>query len=84
MKMDTSKLTTKGQITIPKKIRDALHLKAGDTIAFRLEANGLHLTPHNLKVRDIYGMLQRPGKHKALTVEEMDESVARSFKRRGS
>ena len=32
--MITSKLTSKAQTTIPQSIRAALHLKAGDTIAY--------------------------------------------------
>jgi AbrB family looped-hinge helix DNA binding protein len=32
-----SRLTTKGQATIPAKIRNALRLAAGDRVAFELE-----------------------------------------------
>ncbi len=35
-----SSLTTKCQVTIPKDIRDALGLKAGDAVEFELDANG--------------------------------------------
>ncbi len=32
-----ARLTSKGQITIPKTVRDALELREGDEIVFRLE-----------------------------------------------
>ena len=32
----TAKITSKGQITMPKKIREFLELKKGDTIIFEL------------------------------------------------
>jgi AbrB family looped-hinge helix DNA binding protein len=32
-----AKLTTKGQITIPKRVRDALDLRTGDEVVFRVE-----------------------------------------------
>jgi AbrB family looped-hinge helix DNA binding protein len=33
-----TRITVKGQVTIPKKVRDALRLSAGDAVEF--EANG--------------------------------------------
>jgi AbrB family looped-hinge helix DNA binding protein len=36
----TSRLTSKCQVTIPKEIRDALGLKAGDRVAFELTPDG--------------------------------------------
>jgi AbrB family looped-hinge helix DNA binding protein len=35
-----SNMTSKCQVTIPKEIRDALGLKAGDRVAFELTADG--------------------------------------------
>ena len=36
--MDSSaRLTSKGQVTIPKSVRDALELREGDEIVFRVE-----------------------------------------------
>jgi AbrB family looped-hinge helix DNA binding protein len=37
MQTSTSKLTSKYQATIPEPVRRALHLDAGDTIAFDIE-----------------------------------------------
>jgi antitoxin PrlF len=33
-----AKITSKGQITVPKSVRDALGLKAGDRVLFRIHA----------------------------------------------
>lgn len=38
--MDTAaKLTSKGQVTVPKAVRDALGLRKGDEVVFRVEGN---------------------------------------------
>lgn len=38
--MPTSTLTSKGQITIPKKIRDLLHLRTGQRVEFQFDPVG--------------------------------------------
>ena len=40
--METAKITIKGQTTIPASIRKAVHLKAGDLLAFEVEGDHLH------------------------------------------
>ncbi|MDP9074024.1 MAG: AbrB/MazE/SpoVT family DNA-binding domain-containing protein [Actinomycetota bacterium] len=38
--MDTAaRITSKGQITVPKVVRDALGIKEGDQVVFRVEGN---------------------------------------------
>jgi antitoxin PrlF len=34
-----AKLTSKGQVTLPKVVRDALGIKDGDAVLFRVEGN---------------------------------------------
>jgi AbrB family looped-hinge helix DNA binding protein len=35
-----SKVTSKGQTTIPKEVRDRLHVAAGDALVYELQENG--------------------------------------------
>ena len=35
----TARMTSKGQLTVPKSVRDALSLSEGDQVVFRVEGN---------------------------------------------
>ncbi|MDA4123544.1 MAG: AbrB/MazE/SpoVT family DNA-binding domain-containing protein [Thaumarchaeota archaeon] len=37
MEVSVGSVTSKGQITIPKEVRDKLHLKSGDKVLFSIE-----------------------------------------------
>ena len=70
-----AKVTSKGQITLPKAVRDRLHLKAGDVVEF-VERDGETLVrPRNLRAVDLAGILGAPPSGETLTIEEMDEAV---------
>ena len=47
-----AKLTSKGQVTVPKVVRDALGLEDGDQVLFRVEGNRVVLarTPESLSL----------------------------------
>lgn len=52
-------LTSKGQTTIPKEIRDELGMKAGDRMTFTLLPDGsVIMRVKNRNVRDLYGALK--------------------------
>jgi len=38
--MLTSKVTTKGQVTLPRELRERLSIQAGDTLAYEVDSNG--------------------------------------------
>lgn len=74
--MATAKITSKGQVTIPRAIREHLHVAEGDRIDFRVGRDGtVRLESLSRPVRDLFGMLHRPGR-KPVSVEEMDEAIA--------
>lgn len=78
--MTISLVTSKGQTTIPRKIREHLHLKPGDKIDFVIEDNGrVVLEPATLDVKELEGILYRPGK-KAISTEEMKTAIRERFK----
>jgi AbrB family looped-hinge helix DNA binding protein len=66
-----STLTSKGQTTVPKAIRESLRLKSGDRITFTLMPDGTVLMRvKNKSVMGLAGSLRRRGR-KALAVEEL-------------
>jgi antitoxin PrlF len=42
--MITSKITSKAQTTIPRPVREALHVKDGDELAYKIESGRVILT----------------------------------------
>jgi len=44
--MSDAKITSKGQITIPKDVRDNLGLRTGDRVTFERDNGGYHLRKH--------------------------------------
>lgn len=60
---NTTTLTARGQVTVPRDIRNRLGLKPGDKITFSLLSDGtLVVRPRNRRVADLAGLLYRPGR----------------------
>ncbi len=76
--MSIATLTSKGQTTIPKEIREKLGLKAGAKLHFNLMPDGtISVRAKTGTLDDLAGILHRPGM-RAATVEEMNDAVARA------
>lgn len=64
--MKTVKLSSKGQIVIPKAMRDDLHLPPGAEFVISATATGLTLTPTTLfpktTIREVRGFLAKRGR----------------------
>ena len=74
--MSEAKMTSKGQITVPKDIRLKLNLKPGDRVRFVFEADGrVRLWPVKRDISSLRGILPKP--KRAATIEEMDEAISR-------
>ena len=77
--MSTATLTSKGQITLPKEVREYLHLAEGDRIEFLIEAGGeVKLRSVTGSVRDLRGLLHVPGRP-APSLEELEDRLIRSL-----
>jgi len=73
--MSQATMTTKGQVTIPKTIRDRLEIEAGDRLSFEIDRSGrVILDRVGRDVVELRGMLHREGK-KPVSIEEMDRAI---------
>lgn len=75
-------ITSRGRVTLPKPIRDQLHLGPGDKIDFMLEGDGVRVTPVTAPVTQLKGMVPKPAV--PVSLEEMDAAIARAAVRRGA
>lgn len=73
--MSISTLTSKGPTTIPKDVREHLHLQAGGRLEFILVDGNVMLRPATRKVTDLKGFLPKP--EKAVSVADMDAAIRR-------
>ena len=74
--MPTATITSKGQITIPKEVRDALGLDTGHRVSFVVRENGVvEMHPENVDLMSLCGIF-KPAVQ-GVTIEDMKEAVRR-------
>jgi len=79
--MATATITSKGQLTIPKEIRDYLKLETGTKVEFVIDDRGeVKILPLNVLVESLSGILYREGKAPA-TIEEMEAAIEEAANR---
>jgi len=78
--MPSSTVTSKGQTTIPKEVRDHLQIQSGDQIDFVIQADGTVIVrPATIHVSRLKGILHRKDM-KAVSIDTMNQAVRDRFK----
>ena len=75
--MSEARMTSKGQITVPKDVRLKLNLKPGDRVLFIVEDDGaVRVRAVNKDISSLIGILPRP--KRAATLEEIEDAIQRA------
>jgi antitoxin PrlF len=79
--MAVATLTSKGQITIPARVRQALGLDPGDRIEFvEIAKNQFAIVPATGSIRELRGLFRgRP--RKPVSIEDMNRAIAKGASR---
>ncbi len=68
--------TSKGQLTIPREVRERLRLRPGGTVRFTIEDAGAVMTPASRRLGDLVGVLPKP--KRSATTEELEEAIRKA------
>ena len=79
-----SKMTSKGQTTVPKEVRSLLKLKEGTLMEWIVnEQDGTAVVkPKTLRAVDLAGFLGKPPNGRHVTIEDMDDAIAEAVTER--
>ena len=74
--MTVSKITSKGQITVPKAVREALALHPGDRMSFVIHEDGtVTVEAETVDLPSLRGVVKSGGRH--VSIEQMNEAIRR-------
>jgi AbrB family looped-hinge helix DNA binding protein len=76
----TTTMTSKGQLTLPKEIRERLKLKPGDRLEVATDGNRIVMTPAQLEIGDLCSIL--PAASRVATLDEIDAAIRFRARRR--
>jgi antitoxin PrlF len=72
----TGKVTSKGQTTVPKEVRDLLGLEEGTQMEWIVDDGKVTVKPRKLRAIDLAGILGPPPSGDThVTVEEMNDAI---------
>ena len=77
--METTRITTKGQITLPVKIRKELHLNTGDSVYFEKQGNNYILRPYVENFEDIKTAAEKLGLESMSDVKQLLDKLSVSY-----
>ena len=73
--MTTATVTSKGQITIPANVRQALNVAAGDRVEFvEMDPGRFEFFAATRSVKELKGMFGKPAK--TVTIDDMNQAIA--------
>jgi AbrB family looped-hinge helix DNA binding protein len=79
--MPTSTVTSKGQITIPKEVRDLVGLEAGHRVSFQVRKDGVvELRPDTIDLMSLCGLFKP--RVKGVTLADMDDAIRKAASRK--
>ena len=78
--MATATLTSKGQLTLHKSVRERMGLDSGDRVEFVEVTDGVfNIVAATRDVRELRGMINKP--KEAVSLDEMNRAIARRASR---
>ena len=81
--MNTAKITSKGQITIPRQVRARLAVGPGDQLAFEFDDGGLlRVTPVRKPLPPLRGFLAEDAAGRRLDCAQIDEAIRQRMGRK--
>ena len=76
----SSKITSKGQITVPKVVREILAVQPGDRISFVIREDGtVTVEAESVALESLRGAIKSGGMR--VTVEQMNDAIRRGGSR---
>ncbi len=77
--LSASTITSKGQVTLPKEVRNAMGVGPGDRVQFvRMEDGNFAVMPATTPVMALKGLIPKP--KKPVSLADMDRAIARGAK----
>ena len=86
--MNTSSLTTKGQVTIPSALREQFLLKPGDRVRFEVVDDQLVIKPLKKDLNSLAGCFAEDIGNRKASLEDMEQAIqegyAKSMQKKGT
>ncbi|MDP8207931.1 MAG: AbrB/MazE/SpoVT family DNA-binding domain-containing protein [Candidatus Electryonea clarkiae] len=71
--MTEIKITSKGQVTLPKVIRDHLNIQPGDKVVFRIQPDGFVIVEPIIPIQLLRGFVKT--EVKGVTLNDMKQAI---------
>lgn len=79
--MPNATLTSKGQITLPKPVRDILGVDTGDRVVFRVREDGVvEVSAEKVQLRSLRGTLKP--RVRGVSIDDMQRAIEEGATRR--